>query len=272
MVKTIATTTAPISMALFLRGLLGFVTFCPKSSLLTHHTSWQTWALNAIRATSTITAITVWMIPLQHAKLTSATAVTLISPIFACLLAYLFFGDKLTKANAFAFIISLLGTLIIIDPLGQDFNPDLLYSVLSALAWSVNLIATKIVTKKQPAANTMCQFNVFLMAITFTCVHEWSMPSVFASVLIIGFSALGNLRQFALLQATRKTAISSLMPLEYSRLLFAAFFAVTIYGESPRLEAFIGGALILIGNLFTTYSIQSKHLKRMVFYGQKHTS
>ena len=52
-VKTIATTAAPISMALFLRGLLGFVTFYPKSSLLTHHTSWQTWALNAIRATST---------------------------------------------------------------------------------------------------------------------------------------------------------------------------------------------------------------------------
>ena len=62
------------------------------------------------------------------------------------------------------------------------------------------------------------------------------------------------------------------MPLEYSRLLFAAFFAVTIYGELPRLEAFIGGALILIGNLFTTYSIQHKHLKDMVFYGHKHTS
>ena len=259
--KTLAESAIPISMALFLRGIIGFISFSPSTVHFQKTFDITTSALNALRALSTLVAISVWMIPLQTATLTSATAVTLLSPIFATVLAYLVLGDKLTKANLLAFIISLLGTIIIIEPHGKDFNPNLLYSALSAFAWSINLIATKLISKRHPASEIMCQYNLFLATLCLLQTKGWYLPSLSEAGFLVLFSVLGNFRQFALLRATRKTPVSVLMPLEYARLVFAALIAITIYGELPRIEAFIGGALILVGSMLTSYAITPRKQK-----------
>lgn len=253
LVKTLAQNALPISLALFFRALIGLFSFVPHSHNIPATLTPMTLLLNFIRAASTLTAITVWMIPLQYATLTSATAVTLISPIFACILSFLCFNDTLTHSNLWAFALSLTGTLIIIEPSSVHFNPALLFSAVSAFAWSINLIATKKISQQHPVPEIMCQFNMFLLLLCLCFAYQWRLPVGNEWLFIIGFSVLGNVRQFSLLKATKHTDLSTLMPLEYSRLIFAALFAIMLYGETPKSAAFLGGALILLGNIIATF-------------------
>ena len=263
LLKKMAVFNVSLTAVLFFRGMVGLALFFQPNLSKAMKLPLKTHLVVVLRILTSFFALFVWLIPLQHAQLTSATAVTLLCPIFACLLSCTFLNESLNSKKVIALLISLVGTCLILKPFNDHFNPSLLYSLLSALAWSSNIVLSKLITKEHCTKQLMFISNVYMILLSACLYPTWTPLSqhqwLLALPLLGCFAVLGNIRQWALLQATRFSSIGSLMPLEYSRLIFAAIIALVVYQEPLAVTTLIGGSVIVIANIFNQENEDSKN-------------
>lgn len=80
---------------------------------------------------------------LPHIELAIAAAAYYTLPIFITLFAAIFLGDKITSKDWLAILIGFSGTLLILQPQADDFNPYALLPLVSALCYAVAMILTR---------------------------------------------------------------------------------------------------------------------------------
>jgi len=76
-------------------------------------------------------------------------------------------------------------------------------------------------------------------------------PDNFTDVIwLVGATLAAAVAYYTITAAMRIGEISAVTPFRYTRLIFAAFFAMVILGERPDVFTFIGAAIIIGSGLF----------------------
>jgi len=174
------------------------------------------------------------------------------------LLGRLFFSEKIAGSTLLGAGVSLAGVYVLCDPAGGLGRGEIL-TLLCAVAFAFQIQLTNVITKSHsPEAMSFIQFACAALFSGITIVAMGVPPGAVArslgephvawtvvyTAVACSVVAIGVLNRYQRdISATRASVLYMMEP------VFAAFFALLFTGEAMTARKWIGGAIILGGNL-----------------------
>ena len=132
-----------------------------------------------------------------------------------------------------------------------EINPGALLVVASSVVWAGAMILIKILGRTESSVTTTLYMALFMAPASLApalFVWQWPAPETWVwLVLIGGFGVVGHL---SLAQALKEADATRVLPVDFTRLLWASLLGFIIFGEIPDLWTWVGGAVIFAA---TTY-------------------
>lgn len=189
--------------------------------------------------------------------ISSASAILQATPLAVTLGAALFLGETVGWRRWLAVGIGLCGVLLIIRPGLDGFDAKSLFAVQGVIGLAIRDLATR----RIPATITSRQLSTYAFAVIVPtgAVVLWLgdtgmvMPDAVNMMRIGGAVVIGVAAYYTLVAATRIGDMSVIAPFRYSRLIFALFIGVLVFGEKPDALTLTGAAIIVISGTYTLW-------------------
>jgi drug/metabolite transporter (DMT)-like permease len=233
----------------FFRQVLGAVfmaaVFLPRGLHVLHT---RHFGLHILRAVLNVFAMATYFIALGLEPMANVVALALAAPLFASLGAILFLRERMTARRWMALGLGLVGSLVILRPGFQTISYGMVMILLSNVAWSIALVDIKVLARTESSATiafyaAMLQWPLALIAAVFF----WSWPTAeeWAWLCIIGIC--GSLAQLSLSQAFREADATLVLPLDFTKLIWASLIGYFFFGQVPSVWVWIGGLIVFSG-------------------------
>ncbi len=187
--------------------------------------------------------------------LADATAITMLNPMIAMLLAIPLLGEKVGPRRWGAAALSLIGAFLLIRPGTSTFDPAALIALLAAFVLAFEIIIVKLLSRREGTLQILLFSNGFgtiLAGISVMFVWIWPTPMQWLGLAAIG--ALMVCAQAIFLLALRRGDASFVAPLFYFTLVFAAFYDFAIFGVIPSILSNAGAGIIILGAVLMAWS------------------
>src|SRR5665213_3971326 len=97
---------------------------------------------------------------LRFLPIAEASATGFVSPLFVTALSIIFLSESVGLRRWIATAIGLIGVLIILRPGSSAFHPAAIFPLVSALAWALTLIMTRMLSGRERAITTMTYSSI----------------------------------------------------------------------------------------------------------------
>ncbi|CUH77070.1 DMT family transporter [Tropicibacter naphthalenivorans] len=181
-------------------------------------------------------------------------AITQAGPLVVTIGAAVFLREQVGWRRWVAVLVGLVGMLIVIRPWGASFTGWELFAVMGITALSARDLITRMSpANMHPIAISMWGFaatilpGIVLIALAQTPL-SWE-PRVWA---LVGCGVLVAVSGYlAVTTAMRLAPASTVAPFRYTRLIYAIFFGIVVFGDYPDNWTLLGSALILGAGLYS---------------------
>jgi len=187
--------------------------------------------------------------------LADATAISMLNPIIAMVLAIPLLGENVGPRRWAAAALSVVGAILLIRPGASSFEPAALIALLSAFVLAFEIIIVKLLSRREGTIQILLFSNGFgtiLSGIAVVFIWIWPTPMQWLGLAAIGLLMLSA--QSLFLFAIRRGDASFVAPLFYATLVFAALYDFTIFGIIPSALSFAGAGIIILGALLMAWS------------------
>lgn len=183
--------------------------------------------------------------------LNDATAISFTGPLFTTLAAIIILREKAKKHRMIGLIIGFIGALIVIRPAGDMFNPNVVYIIITVILMGIVQILISMLNKTEPAQR-MLFYMIFLSLIMMApfAFANWITPSAATLGWIFMLSICTYINVYSIIRAYKYTEISTLMPLDFTRLIFISIVAYLIFDEHLSPVTVVGSLIILSGVIY----------------------
>lgn len=217
--------------------------------------------LHAVRGVLNAGAMLSFFYGLSITPLAQVTALGFSAPLFATVLAVIFLGEVVRARRWTAIVIGFIGTLIILRPGVIEVGIGPVLIVASAAIWSVALMVIKVMTRTDSSVTISLYASLFLSPIVLAAAFpfwEWPSWEQFARMFVL--ATFGTVAQTLMNQSLKLADTSVVLPVDFTKLIWAAILGFLVFGEIPDIYTWIGGFLIFSS---TTYiAIRESRLKR----------
>ncbi len=192
-------------------------------------------------------------------------------PIFVTLLAKPLLGERVGPWRAGAVMLGMLGSMIVINPLADDFHPLQIMPILAGFFYAINVITLRRYCRRErPLALAFMVGLVFLVfgliggvavsvlplaSTTREIVPFLLIPWPHLTALLIGFclltSVLNLTGNVCLSRAYQLSDSSRLAPIDFSYLIFATLWGKLLFGVWPASQVILGMAMIAAAGIIT---------------------
>ena len=242
----------PAMEILFFRSLVGFCLVLPvflRNPLEPFRT--QRFGMHLARGVTGAIGNACFFWTMTHLLLADAMALQFSRPLFAIPLALLFLGEVAGIHRTLVSVIGFAGILIYARPFTDGFEPGAFVGALGALAGALVVICIK---RLQTTESTrVIMFYYAFWNTVFAAIPAfwfWITPTLpeFALLMVVG--VLGIIGQTLITQGLSHGDATALLPLDYSRVLYAGAIGYLLFGELPGLWSLAGMAVILSASLY----------------------
>jgi S-adenosylmethionine uptake transporter len=241
-----------------------------------------------------------FMYALQHVEMVDATALGYLEQVMLVITGMIYFKEKVTKSKLFAIFASFFGALAIVYPdlirfddswvptlfLKKEFNSFnnfYLFVLLAVFFWSSNNIVIKFLGKTEKTKTQLFYVMMFSCLFSYPLAFiKWKTTNALGLTLlvpdyVIGFHQIGlqpeHIKYIALLalcyfihgiaffKALKYSEMSTVIPFEYSRLVFIGILGYYLFAEVPSTNSYIGYALIVGSGLLLIKSEAKRNKK-----------
>ncbi len=248
---------------IFLRNLFGIIILTPtiiKYGIAPLQTT--KYKLLGGRAIVNAIAMMCYFSALAISPLADVTALGFSAPIFATILAVIFFKEIIHLRRWVAIAIGFLGTMVILRPGIIETDIGMMLVLFSAVAWAITLHIIKILSKTESSLTITIYMVVMMTPITLIpAIYVWVWPSMTQILWLMLIALLGTVAQFAMTQGMKLGDISVVMPIDFFRLIWVAILAWLIFAEIPDLFTWIGGAMIFASATYIAIRESNKRKK-----------
>lgn len=183
-----------------------------------------------------------------------ATAISFSVVIFTSVGAVIFLGEKMGLHRWTAVFIGFIGTLIIIRPGIEIIEPGVILALASTVFWATGLILTKVLARDDSILTIIFYSTIFHALFTFTvAVYHWVWPTINQLIFLFGIGIMAFLAHLAMTLALKQTDATIIMPIDFTRLLWASVVSYIWFGEFPDLWTWIGSVIVFASTFFITY-------------------
>ena len=208
------------------------------------------YGLLTLRALLNIVAMLAFFYALTLIPLTDVTALSFTTPLFASALAIVFLGESLSGRRGVGLVVGLLGALIILRPGIQGIGLGEVMVVLSSAVWACALMCIKVLTRTESALTIALYAAVMQVPFTLAAaLFFWVWPSWTELALLALLGALGGFAQLCLSQAFRDADATLVLPVDFTKLVWAGIAGFLLFAEIPDVWTIVG-AIVVFGAVF----------------------
>jgi len=196
-----------------------------------------------------------WFYSIATIPLAQVVVLEFTNPIWVALLAPLLLAEHLTKTRLASVLLGFAGIVIVAQPGSATLG----LGHLAALSAAVFFALTNIVTKRLTRTNSLLSI-IFWMTLTqavlgFICAAPGGIafpsPPLYPWMIVLAGGALGA--HLCLTKALGLAPAVIVGPMDFLRLPVIAVAGMLLYGEPLQAAVFIGGGVIIAGNLLNLF-------------------
>lgn len=188
--------------------------------------------------------------------LSQVMAISFSTPLFIFLGGIIFFKEKLDRLNILIMLCGFVFTILIIRPdLSIKFGT--IIALLASISHAITGLIVKDLTKTESVFCIMLYMVVFMSPLTLIpSIFVWEVPSNVQIWIILFLLALvGTLGNFCWTKALSLAPTTTIMPFEFSKLIFATIIGIIFFNEDLNIVTIFGGLGIIICNLLISKRI-----------------
>jgi len=187
--------------------------------------------------------------------LADATAISMLNPIIAMVLAIPLLREIVGPRRWLAAALSVVGALLLIRPGASSFDPAALIALLAASVLAVEIILVKILSNRENTLQILLFSNGFGTLFSGSVAFFlWVSPTPMQWLALVGIGLLMVSAQALFLFAIRRGDASFVAPLFYATLVFAALYDFVIFDVVPSALSYSGAGIIILGALVLAWS------------------
>lgn len=196
----------------------------------------------------------------QTMPIATAIAIFFIEPLLLTLLAGPFLGEVAGPRRYAAVGVGLVGALIVIRPNFAVFGPVVLLPALGALAYALNMIVVRRVTRRLSPLTfqfgaSFCAAGLLLAALAVSAALGRTPVSLleaprWALWAVLGAGALAALSFLLIAYAFSRAEASVLAPFQYLEIVGATAVGFVVFGDFPDAMTWLGTAVILASGAY----------------------
>jgi drug/metabolite transporter (DMT)-like permease len=199
-----------------------------------------------LRAFCVVASNLFYFLGLAALPLADAVAVFFVAPLMITALSVLLLGEHVGPRRWAAVAIGFCGTLIIIRPGFQEFNPGMALAFASGTCMALYMLITRRLARDEDPL--MTTFHTSLMGaamISLTLPFLWQPPDAVEWGLLLLLAAIAVAGHFLIARAYTMAEASLLAPLAYTEMIMATLAGWWFFGEMPDGWTFVGVAILI---------------------------
>lgn len=208
-------------------------------------------------------SLTMYFYAFTVVPLTEARAIALTGPLVTSLFAIIFLKEKVGIHRVSALIIGFFGALIVLRPGTSEFSYVYLMVLGSVGMWAIIDIIIKIMTKTESTLTQTLYLSGMMSLFSLPgAIYFWQTPVLLLDW--IAFATLGLIfliNIVAVFKAYKYADISTVMPFDFSGMVFTSIIAYLLFNESLTLNTLIGSITIVISSLYIIKREYRKFIK-----------
>lgn len=216
--------------------------------------------MHVARGTFSLLGTLCFFVAVQNLGVLDASAISYLDHILVMLIGFFYFKEKITDAKIAMIVLCGVGAMLIIKPGFVTFNKYYIYLFMALVFWALNCTVIKILGATERSKAQI--FYVMMFSSLFSlplAMYEWKPVEVwhFKYIALIAICYLVHTITF--FKAFKYADISTVMPFDYTRLIFTGILGFLILGEVPDEFSLAGYVLIFLGGI---YAIRYETKKR----------
>ena len=210
--------------------------------------------LQLIRAGINIISMICWFSAIGIMHFEKATALGFTTPLFTTILAVLILGEVIRFHRTAALILGFIGIIIIIRPGYVPFEFGTVLMLIASFSFSFVLILVKKLSATDSSLTIIFWHLLFMTPVFFILsLFFWESVTFNQLLIFVFMGAAGLLSHWCLAQAFKLSDTTFVMPLQFTKLIWASLIGLFIFSEQPNIWTWIGGIIIFVSVVYITY-------------------
>jgi drug/metabolite transporter (DMT)-like permease len=179
------------------------------------------------------------------APLATATSLQFTAPLFATVLAVVILGEVIRFRRIAALVVGFAGAIIVIQPWQGHYDVGALATIGSAACFAVVMIFIRQLGATEAPTTQLIYLALITTPLTFIiALNYWQTPTFFQLCVMASIGLFTTLNNLTLAHALRLAELSAILPVQYTKLVWAATIGFVVFGEIPDIWTWVGGSLI----------------------------
>ncbi|MGH1479908.1 MAG: DMT family transporter [Geminicoccales bacterium] len=206
--------------------------------------------LQLLRSSFMLGSTTFYFAGVQSLPLTEANAINFLTPILVVIFAQPVLGEQVGLRRWIGVGVGFIGAMIVIRPGSGLMDVAAGILIMSALCNACYQLSTrKLGAIDDPLTTLLFTAIVGSIAASIAVPFYWEPMDLNGWLLMVAIGTFAVIGHFALINAYRLSAASSVAPFSYSMLLWSTLFGFLIFDQLPDLWAVLGALVIVISGI-----------------------
>ena len=211
-------------------------------------------SLQFVRGGVQTTALLLTFTAITMTPLATVASLQFAAPLFGTVLAVLFLGEAIRARRIAALVVGCLGVLIIVRPGVASVDLGLILVLLSAAAYSAVIIMVKVLTRTDSSLTITLYMSFYTVPISLVAsLFVWRSPAVADLIWLLAMGAMGTGANLFFAQALKEADLSAVMPMEFTKLLWASLIGYLAFSQVPDLWTWVGGFVIFASTIYIVF-------------------
>lgn len=213
---------------------------------------------HCVRIVSALGCLYAYFFALNRIPLSTAVVLIFTSPLFIPIITWIWKRIRIPPPIWWALFTGFAGVLLVVGPQFTSFHSGLLAGLCAGVLSAISFVASRILTKSEPAFNI--NFYLFLAStvISFAIggvsfIHKFPLFTGTNWLLLVAVGFFGFFYQFLMVRAVKYTRIRYVGAFLYFTILFSFLAEWLLFNKVPSYLNYIGMLLIILAGVLMTF-------------------
>jgi len=204
-----------------------------------------------LRGLLQVVSMLLFFTALTLAPLAQVSALSFTSPLFATVGAVVLLGERVRARRITALVLGFTGALVILRPTSVSIGTGSLLVLASSAVWALAMLLIKQLTRTESNLTLTVYMGLVMSPLSLipALLHwRWPEPGAWPWLLLMG--VFGAASHLAMAEAFRGAEASAVLPVDFSRLIWASIIGYLFFTEVPAITTWIGGAIVFASSTY----------------------